>query len=82
MSVDTVSHIMARIRAAPPESPIAVFRARVPGKLEAVFASTADAQDRIRGDKRHDLIGVFDNSQDLAHVKQVLHLSILEGEIA
>jgi hypothetical protein len=82
MSVDTVSNIMIRIRAAPPDSPIAVFRAPVPGKLEAVFASTVKAQDRIRGDKRHDLIGVFDKSQDLEHVKRVLHLSILEGEIA
>ena len=68
MSVDNVDRVMTRIEFAHVESPIAVFKGNLPGQVNAMFAATVATQDRIaRGDP--DLIGVFDESMNLRHIR-------------
>jgi len=76
MTVATIDTILARVRSAPPQSPIAIFRSNRLGQFDAVFASTVETQKAIR---RHnpDLIGVYDRNVDLIYLAQVLRTEAL-----
>ena len=72
MSKGTVDHIITRIEAAEPSSPIAVFRHEEEDKLNAVFASTVKTRGMI--DAQHpDLIGVYHRRMDLKQIRRELN---------
>lgn len=63
MSEATLRQIMLRIESADKKSPIAVFRSDVRGKLNAVFADTAETKRLIHEkDKTH--IGTYHKEMD------------------
>ena len=71
MSISTIEQTMERIAFAVPESPIAVFRCHIPGRVNSMFAATIHAQERIaRGDPT--LIGVFDGLMKRRHIQHLL----------
>ncbi|WP_404358086.1 hypothetical protein [Methylotuvimicrobium sp. KM1] len=71
MALDTVATILGRVKVAPPDSPIAVFKCDKPGLLRAVFGATIDS--RLEMDaKRGELIGAFCQNDDEAIVKRKL----------
>ncbi len=60
MAIMDYKQIIERVRAASPESPIAVFRTP-DRKLEAVFGSTIETQKRIERARRREFVGLFHN---------------------
>jgi len=73
MSIGTVEVIIDRIKSARGGSEIAVFSDRSTGALllDAKFANTVETMKRIRN-KDPDLIGVWDDSCNLADVRKHL----------
>jgi|TARA_R110000751_G_scaffold235094_1_gene336571 hypothetical protein len=61
---------MNRIKAAPKNSPIVVFKSDKPGCVDAMFASTVVSQQRIKSGI--DLIGVFDKKSKVKEVYATL----------
>ncbi len=60
MAIMDYKQIIERVRAASPESPIAVFRTP-DRKLEAVFGSTIETRKRIERARRREFVGLFHN---------------------
>ena len=71
MSICDIETTMERIKSAPPESPIAVFRCGFPGQVNALFATTIKTSDRIE-DGDNLFVGVFDRTMDMHHVREQL----------
>ena len=78
MSKLSIESILIRIKRAPVDSPIAVFRIddKYSTKLDAVFESTVVSQQRIRANDPA-LIGVYDKTSNLLEVKNELCKHIL-----
>jgi len=75
MSSMSVLHTMDRIKSATPSSPIAVFRGKVRGEVNAVFAATVRTRQLIEaGDP--DLIGVYDGSMNMSEIAETLRRAI------
>tara|TARA_R110000851_G_scaffold52554_2_gene125071 strand:+ start:4260 stop:4526 length:267 start_codon:yes stop_codon:yes gene_type:complete len=70
MSNMTPTLAMNRIKAAPKNSPIVVFKSDKPGCVDAMFASTVVSQQRIKSGI--DLIGVFDKKSKVKEVYAAL----------
>lgn len=68
--IESLEVTLKRIREAPEDSPIAVFRSNIPGRLRAVFGDTAYSHKEIK--KGHGLVGVFHGYMDLATVEAAL----------
>ena len=66
MSIASIEVIINRIKTAPEDSKIAVFKCKEYGKLNAVFDSTYVTQSRIKIDK--DYIGSFCRDDDIKKV--------------
>jgi len=71
MSHASLKHVMIRIESADPDSPIAVFKSDLPGKLNAVFANTAETQ-RLIASSHPDYIGTYSTFSDQEAVESHL----------
>lgn len=71
MSISTIEQTMERIAFASPESPLAVFKCNIPGRVNAMFAATIHAQERITTCDPA-LIGVFDGLMNRRHIQHML----------
>ena len=77
MTLATFSTAIERIKAAPEDSPIAVFQPDKPAprRFDVMFARTVASQRRIRADDKR-LVGVFDKTSPMKRVKQRLMTAI------
>ena len=71
MTVSDPKTIIERIKAAEESSPIAVFKVKPTGLLDAVFANTSESQKLIRDGGG--LVGVFHGEHDLDRVRHELN---------
>ena len=73
MSESRPAIILGRIESARKESPIAVFKCRKPGCLNAVYATAAASRQQIQDG--FGLVGVFHQEMDLNKV----HIKLLDN---
>jgi hypothetical protein len=71
MTVMKIPSALLRIKAAPPSSPIAVFRIAALGYVDAMFANTVMTAQRINNRDPH-LIGVFHQQGNIALIKSMI----------
>ena len=78
MSKYNIEVIMKRIKSAPINSPIAVFRIddKLSINLDAVFGSTVATQRRVMANDP-ELIGIYDKTSNLLEVKNELFKHII-----
>ena len=77
MSISDIATTMERIAFATEDSPLAVFRCNIPGRVNAMFANSIRVQERIQN-KDPRLIGVYHGMMKRSHVLQEL-LNAIHG---
>ena len=75
MSLSTLDMIIDRIKSAPEESPIAVFREPMERNLNAVFADTVKTRKWMKY-KEKLFVGNFHQNMDAAEVKMKLKAAL------
>ena len=81
MSVSDIETTMERIAFATEDSPIAVFRSNIPGRVNAMFANSLKVQERIQNKDPH-LIGVYHGMMKTRYIVKQLLDAIHETETA
>lgn len=71
MSISDIETTMDRIAFASEDSPIAVFRCNIPGKVNAMFANSIGVQERIRN-KDPMLIGIYHGTMKRRRIEKEL----------
>lgn len=71
MSISDIETTMERIAFATEESPIAVFRCNIPGRVNAMFANSVGVQERIQNNDTL-LIGVYHGMMKKRHIEKQL----------
>lgn len=74
MSLCTIEQTMGRIKAAKPESPVAVFLSRDHERLDVLFADTIHTRNRMTTDSQ--LVGVFDASMEPGRVRATIRTAL------
>lgn len=81
MSISDIETTMERIAFATEDSPIAVFRCNIPGRVNAMFANSIGVQERIRN-KDQMLIGAYNGLMKKRHIVKELLDAIHEPATA
>ena len=81
MSISDIETTMERIAFATEDSPIAVFRSNIPGRVNAMFANSLKVQERIQNKDPH-LVGIYHGLMKKRHIVKQLLDAIHETELA